>query len=386
MKLKRTLTAAICLASIIISLAFTSAAYAWGPITHMSIVLMAGEKSRLPVADNIIGTFVTGSTEPDIGVLAEKTANYDVYHDPVFVAALVAVANRKPSPEKEILLARAMGYATHIKCADIVAHAENGYSNNKVVLPIEKKPHHRITEFIADVLSYSRCEALFKKCRINFIDAKTLIEARNEYAKIKGISLVSNEKEIKGHINKHLFIVTTYMTVAKYLVHDKPQIVSEMDKLESDRFDGISEDGGITRSVDNVLSYIADRSLLTRGKDRRNIFVRADGFFAKITKKAEEKFLGAAEGAAMELSDINAVKKIIRKMLAEKLEADTYEAIADRFFVNVILGDDQTLDELLYMAEYPTVASKTAKITSDYSAIRSAVMKRGEMKRLQRGK
>lgn len=366
--------------------ASSGVALAWGPITHMAIALMAGEKSPLPVADNLAGTFITGATEPDIGVLAEKTANYDVYHDPLFVDALANVAGRKPSPEKEILLARAMGYATHIKCADIVAHADKGYSNNKVVLPIEKKPHHRITEFIADVLSYNDCAKLFKGRKLNFIAADTLIEARNEYARLKGISLASDEKEIKGHIMKHLFIVTTYMTVARYLSEDKPGLVKEMDVLESDRFAGISPDGGVSRSVENVLGFIKDKSLLTKGRERRNIFVRADGFFSRIVRGAEVKFLGSSEKAVMELSDINAVRKIIRKLLAEKLEADSYEAIADRFFVNAILGEDQTLAEMLYLSEYPSVENRTPKMVSDYSATRSAVMNRGKMKRLQTGK
>ncbi len=75
-------------ALVVVLLAAATPAMAWGPVSHISLSYEAGVKSGFPVSDDLLGAYLAGSTEPDIGLDDGKSEDYGVYHSENLKAAM----------------------------------------------------------------------------------------------------------------------------------------------------------------------------------------------------------------------------------------------------------------------------------------------------------
>ncbi|MEZ7891858.1 MAG: zinc dependent phospholipase C family protein [Candidatus Wallbacteria bacterium] len=336
------------------------AVYAWGSLTHMGLILEAGQKTGLPVAKEYMGAFLAGATEPDIGVMSSGAAsvnsNYFVYHDALFVEAMKNVAMTKKTPEKEILLARAMGYAAHLK-GDSVAHAVEGYSNAKQVYTSIKKydkANHLTTEFAVDTLTYAKNKKEFDKYKVNFIDVDTLIAVRNEYAKIKGITLESDRDKLKVDILKHRATVITDQAVAENIMSKNPGMLKEMDEFFKDRFAGLDASGGIDKSVDLLADAFKNGDIMKveKQKDSRNILARAGSMASKVINTAANEGVELTEKALMNFARIGFIKEKASTIANSKLKGN--ESLIGNFLINAVSDKKISFKEVLYNAEIHT--------------------------------
>ncbi len=365
MQYKRFMTAGLVFAAFF---TFSGNAYGWGSLTHMSLILEAGQKEKLPVAPEYMGAFLAGSTEPDIGVMSSGAqsvnGNYFVYHDAAFVEAMKKVAETKKSPEREMLLARAMGYAAHLK-GDSIAHAGEGYSNAKEVYTSIKKydkAHHLTTEFMVDTLSYAKNKKEFDKYKANYIDADTLVEVRNEYAKIKGITLESDKKQLKMDILKHRATVITDQAVAENVISARPDILKQMDELCKDRFDGVNGNGGINRSVELVAAAFKNGDIMKVEKRKAdgNLLQRAGNFASRLVQTGINEGAELTEKGLMNFAKIDFIRKNAEKLASSKLKGN--EGLIGRFIINLVGDKKMALDEILYKAELPGANMSDAAI------------------------
>jgi len=347
---------------------FSGNAYGWGSLTHMSLILEAGQKEKLPVAPEYMGAFLAGSTEPDIGVMnsgaQSVNSNYFVYHDAAFVEAMKKVAETKKSPEREMLLARAMGYAAHLK-GDSITHAQEGYSNAKEVYTSIKKydkAHHLTTEFMVDTLSYAKNKKEFDKYKANYIDAETLVEVRNEYAKIKGITLESDKKQIKMDILKHRATVITDLAVAEKVMSGRPDILKQMDELCKDRFEGVNGNGGINKSIDLVAAAFKNGDIMKveKRKSDMSLLQRTGNFASRLVQTGVNEGAELTEKSLMNFANIDIIRNNAEKLASSKLKGN--EGLIGRFLINLVGDKKMALDEILYRAELPAANMSDAAI------------------------
>lgn len=344
-----------------------SDALAWGALTHMGLVVEAAEKQNSPVAREYMSAFIAGATEPDIGAMesgaGSVTADYRVYHDPVFAEAMMKVAETKKSPEREILKARAMGYIAHLK-GDSVSHTAEGYSNAKVVYTSIKngeKAHHLTTELLVDTLVYTKNKKTLDKYGANFINADTLLEVRNEYAKIKGVDLQSDLKKLKNDVLKHRAAVISNETVADTLSKNDA-LIKQIDEQFKDRFDGLNGHGGLTKSVDLIAESFKNGNIskVEKLKDERGLLEKTGSFAAKIVNAAAEGGLELTEKALVNFTKIDFIRNKAEGLVNSKLKGN--EVILADFILNATSGGGITLKEALYKAESSSADMNNADI------------------------
>ncbi|OQA73770.1 MAG: hypothetical protein BWY32_03745 [bacterium ADurb.Bin243] len=337
-------------------LLYSSEALAWGALTHMGLIAEAAGKEKSSIAEEYMGAFIAGATEPDIGAMesgaSSVTADYKVYHDPVFAEAMMKVAEGKKSPEREILKARAMGYLAHLK-GDSVSHTAEGYSNAKeVYTSVNKggKANHLTTELFVDTLVYAKNKKALDKYGKNFIDAQTLLEVRNEYSKIKGIEIESDVKKLNKDILKHRAAVISNETLADALAKN-PDLMKQIDEEFSDRFDGLNGRGGITKSVDLIAEAFKNGDFLKieKLKDERGLLEKTGSFAHKIVDSAAAGGLEISEKALINFTKIDYLRKKAEGLAGSKLKGN--EVILAKLILNVTSGDKTTLKEALYNAE-----------------------------------
>jgi len=365
MKYKRYMTVGLVFAALF---SFSSTAYAWGSLTHMSLILEAGRKEKLPVAPEYMGAFLAGSTEPDIGAMSSGAqsvnSDYFVYHDAVFVEAMKKVAETKKSPEREMLLARAMGYAAHLK-GDSIAHAGEGYSNAKEVYTSVKKydkANHLTTELMVDTLTYAKNKKEFDKYNANYIDVDTLIEVRNEYAKMKGITLESDKSKLKADILKHRATVITDQAVADKIINGRPDILKQMDELCKDRFEGVNGNGGVDKSVDLIAAAFKNGDIMKveNQKSDASLLQRAGVAASKLVQTAANEGAELTEKGLMNFARIDFIRKNAEKLASSKLKGN--EGLIGRFIINLVGDKKMSLDEILYRAELPIADMSDASV------------------------
>ena len=174
---------------------------AWGPVSHIAISYEAGTKNGFPVSDDLVGAFLAGSTEPDVGLGDGKSEDYGVYHSENYAKAMENVADRLKSPAKQVLQARAAGIRAHI-AADSAAHTNTGYANVKKMFPNmdHGMADHTTNELCVDMILYDEHRNGLKKQRLNFMDVDTMILVRKEFSKITGQELSNDRAQLQKEI------------------------------------------------------------------------------------------------------------------------------------------------------------------------------------------
>jgi len=220
-------------------------AYAWGPLTHASLAFDALENSGSSLSDDLMGAYLAGTLEPDVSVElgGNLSEHANVYQDPDFIKAMINVAQTKKSPEKELLMARAQGYSVHL-LTDSVAHEANSKSTDKRGYPNSKKVFdnsgsHGAVELCVDLIKYRKenYQAKIDGIKLNYIDTDTLIEVRNEFAKIKNITLESDSEKINKQMLKLHATVELEKVISRSLSNER---LNQMDVYFNDRSDGVS--------------------------------------------------------------------------------------------------------------------------------------------------
>jgi len=336
-----------------------SAALAWGSVTHMALILEAQDRTKLPVSEDLMGAYLAGSTEPDISALTSSgnavTSDYHVYHDAAFAEAMKKVAETKNGREKALLLARAEGYKAHLT-GDSVAHVQTGYPQTKKAYEStagNMKANHATVELITDTMSYVRNGKKFDKYKLDYIDAGTLAEVRNEYAKMKGITLETDPKKLNTEILKHRAVVTTDITVAKYLNDKKPSMIKEMSEFTSDSRSGTNGVGGVEPAVDKLVSVIEKGDTISYDKkdDKRKFTEKIAGAASVVVNRVEEAGLGVTEKLIFNVSKIDFIREGLMDFAGKKVSGSN--GILGRFLMNITMDKDVSLREALYEAEKP---------------------------------
>lgn len=373
-------TALVLSAAGAIVLTCASDALAWGALTHMGLIVEAAEKQNSPVAKEYMSAFIAGATEPDIGAMESGASSvseeYHVYHDPVFAEAMMKVADTKKSPEREILKARAAGYLMHLK-GDSVSHTSEGYSNAKDVYATINhgdKAHHLTTELLVDALVYTKNKKALDKYGVNFINADTLLEVRNEYAKVKGIDLKSDPKKLKNDILKHRAAVISNATVADTLAKNDT-LLRQIDEQFKDRFDGLNGRGGLTKSVDLIAESFKNGNIskIEKMKDERGLLEKTGSFAAKIVNAAAEGGLELTEKALVNFTKIDYIRNKAEGLVNSKLKGN--EVILANLILNATSGGDITLKEALYKAESSSADMNKADIKLKMASIELEILK-----------
>ncbi len=353
---------------------------AWGSLTHMGLIIEAAEKETPPVAKEYMSAFIAGATEPDIGAMEAGASSvsdeYRVYHDPVFAEAMIKVAETKKSPEREILKARAAGYLMHLK-GDSVSHATEGYSNAKDVYASIKhgdKANHLTTELLVDTLVYAKNKKALDKYGANFIDAETLLEVRNEYAKIKGIELKSDIKKLKTDILKHRAVVISSKTIAESM-NKNPALIKQIDERFKDRFDGLNGHGGLNKSVDLIAASFKNGELtrVEKLKDQRGLFEKTENFAMKIVNAAAEGGAELTEKALLNFTKIDFIRNRAKGLLNSKLKGN--EIILAKLVLSATSGGDISLNEALYNAESAAADMSNSDVKLKIAALNVKILK-----------
>ncbi|MEW6710287.1 MAG: zinc dependent phospholipase C family protein [Candidatus Riflebacteria bacterium] len=238
---------------LIFALAFSHSASAWGPVSHIALTFESGQKNGFPVSEDLVGAYLAGSTEPDIGLDDGKSEDYGTYHSEDFAKAMEAVALRKKSPEKEILLARAAGMRSH-HAGDSAAHGNDGYANAKKMFNDLDSglPGHTTNELCVDLLMYHRNRDSLKKQSLNFIDVDTLIEVRKEFSKMTGTPLENDREKLKKEILNHRAMVLTELSLAHHLSTTDPAKLDGIKEAYSDLDEGVMNGKGATLAISRI--------------------------------------------------------------------------------------------------------------------------------------
>lgn len=361
-------------------LLWASDALAWGSLTHMGLIVEAAEKEKPPVAEEYMSAFIAGATEPDIGAMESGASNvseeYHIYHDPIFAEAMIKVAEGKKSPEREILKARAAGFLMHLK-GDSVSHTKEGYSNVKdvyVSINHGDKAHHLTTELLVDTLVYDKNKKALNKYGVNFIDAETLLEVRNEYARIKGIELKSDIRKLKTDILKHRAVVLSSETIAETIAKD-PALMKQIDERFGDRHEGLNGHGGLNRSVELIAASFKNGELakVDKLKDQRGLLERAGGLASKIVNAAAEGGAELTEKALLNFTKIDFIRERAAKLAGSKLKGN--EVILANLLLNATSGGGVTLREALYNGEIQAADMNDPAVKLKLTALRADMLR-----------
>lgn len=242
---------------------------AWGPLSHMAVSIEAGKGTGYPVSDDLLGAYLAGATEPDIGLDDGVSEDYGVYHSVEFAYAMDRVADTLKSPQREILKARSLGMRSHI-AADGEAHGDTGYANAKVMYESIDYglPRHATNELCADLLMYRDNRDSFRKAKLDFIDPETLALVRAEYAKTTGKELKSDPAALKKEVMIHKAMVLTEVSLAEHMATKNPEKLDQMAVPYADVRQGYKGGGGFDSAVASVGEKIRGDEELTQYKNR----------------------------------------------------------------------------------------------------------------------
>ena len=226
---------------------------AWGPISHIALTWEAGTQKGFPVSDDLLGAYLAGSTEPDIGLDDGQSEDYGVYHSEAFAKAMESVARTQKSPGRELLMARAAGIRSHL-AGDSAAHGSNGYSDSKKMFDGLNTglPTHTTNELCADIVMFDRNKAGLKKQSLNFMDVDTLIAVRDEYSRMTGTPLSSDREKLKKELLNHRTLVLTELSLANHLSNSDPAKLKEIREVYSDLDAGAADGKGATLAISRI--------------------------------------------------------------------------------------------------------------------------------------
>ena len=226
---------------------------AWGPISHIALTYEAGTQKGFPVSNDLLGAYLAGSTEPDIGLDDGQSEDYGVYHSEDFAKAMESVASTKKSPARELLMARAAGIRSHL-AGDSSAHGSNGYSDNKKMFDSLNTglPIHTTNELCADIVMYDRNKAGLKNQSLNFMDVDTLIAVRDAYSRMTGKPLSSDREKLKKELLNHRTLVLTELSLANHLSNSDQAKLKEMREVYADLDTGVADGKGATMAISRI--------------------------------------------------------------------------------------------------------------------------------------
>lgn len=315
--------------------AATTPVMAWGPVSHISLTYEAGVKNGFPVSDDLRGAYLAGSTEPDIGLDDGKSEDYGVYHSEDYAKAMEAVAQRKKSPDREILLARAAGMRSHM-AGDSAAHGKTGYAEAKVMFPDIQTglPRHTTNELIVDMIMYDRNKTTLKKQSLNFIEVDTLIEIRKEYSRMTGKELKNDREALKKELLNHRAMVLTELSLAHHLSTSDPAKLSQMKEEYSDLFVGSSDGNGANKAI----ARISEQAKTS--EDLSSFKTTGKGFKIKdyLNNSLLAKSMQALERGALKLTKSAALRDSFQSFAVGKVEAARNKAFVN-FGVNLLNKD-----------------------------------------------
>ncbi|HNW34739.1 MAG TPA: zinc dependent phospholipase C family protein [Candidatus Ozemobacteraceae bacterium] len=345
-------------------LALSGSVQAWGPLTHVQIALDAMNKASETIPPEYMGAFLAGCTEPDIGAGQGSAGldngvseNYLLYHDSVFVDAMVAVAKRKGGKEGSRLLARAQGLQAHI-LADSVAHTDSGYPNSKqfyntISLSQDYMPNHIGNEFCLDLLAYNQAGTTLSGNSFDFIDAETLSEVRTEYAKLKKIDLPSDTSELEKQISNHQLTIQSEMAVGKDLKNSNPKRLEEIDTFFSDRNKGIHGSGGLDQAIEKVASVRfgeLSKEAQTESGLQEKVVGGFQGLVSDLAKSGANSAVETGEDFVILLNNQKIVSGAIQSTVNDKVASRNNRLIGN-LALNILRKDDASFSEVILNTE-----------------------------------
>jgi len=320
---------------VVLLAAAVNPAMAWGPVSHISLSYEAGVKSGFPVSDDLLGAYLAGSTEPDVGLDDGKSEDYGVYHSEDFAKAMETVAISKKSPDREILLARAAGMRSHM-AGDSAAHGKTGYAEAKIMFPDIQSglPKHTTNELIVDMIMYDRNKEALKKQSLNFIDVDTLIEIRKEYSRMTGKELKNDRDALKKELLNHRAMVLTELSLAHHLSTSDPAKLSQMKEEYSDLDVGTTDGNGTDKAVARIAEQAKSSENLSSFKTTNKGFKIKDYLNNSLLAKSMQ----ALERGALKLTKSAAIRDSLQSFAVGKVEAGRNKAFVN-FGVNLLNKD-----------------------------------------------
>ena len=326
-------------------LAAASPSMAWGPVSHIALTHESGVKNGFPVSQDLIGAYLAGSTEPDVGLDDGMSEDYGTYHSEDYAKAMESVAQRRKSPDREILLARAAGMRSHL-AGDSAAHGKTGYAEAKSMFHGNQTglPKHTTNELIVDIIMYDRNKEALKKQSLNFIDVDTLIEIRKEFTRATGHELTNDREKLKKELLNHKALVLTELSIAHHLSTSDPAKISQMKEEYSDLNEGTTDGNGANLAI----SRIAERAKTS--EDLSSFKTTNQGF--KIKSYLENSLLAksaqALERGALKLTKAAVVRDSLQKLASGKVDNARNKAFVN-FGVN-LLNKDLTFKQAVFLA------------------------------------
>ena len=347
-------------------------ASAWGPLTHMSLAIDAIDKSDYKLNDELMGAYLAGAVEADLGcsVGGDSDESDNMYHDPAFVEAMIHVANKKKSPEKDFMLARALGYFSHLS-ADEIAHNGRGYPNAKKIFDKKDAPDHGAVEVCVDVLRYKKegYDAKIGKYTVNYMDLSTLIELRNEFARIKGIEIKNDAVKLQKSITQlQAFINTEQNSISQNISKEK---IDEMDEYFSDRYSGCNGVNGLNLSLQKINENFknplalsnnikkSDFTQIDNSASGGNIYKTIAGFTKKIFDGAG-RFISSTIGSLFGYEKTN---DLITKFLNDRVfKPESDMDILGNFIMGLVSADCKTFKDCFKTSDVKDSVADSLKI------------------------
>lgn len=345
-------------------LTLETASLAWGPLTHVQIAFDALKQTNESIPSECMGAFLAGCTEPDIGA-GQGSAGLDngvsksylLYHDPVYIDAMIAVAKKKGGKEGDLLLARAKGFQAHI-LADSIAHTSSGYPNQKqlyntIDISEDYMPNHIGNEFCLDLLAYKNLGSSVNGKNFDFIDAETLSEVRAEYAKQKGITISSNTSDLNKQILTHRLTVESEISVGKDMKKNNSKRLEEINAFYSDRTTGVNGNGGIKQATEKVAAMnFGDLSKTSTGDSslKDTVIGGFENLIGDLTKSGTSSAVESAEGLIILLNKKKSVSGTVKSTINDKVESRNNRLIGN-LVLNLLQQDDSSFSEIVLNTE-----------------------------------
>ena len=357
---------------LVVLVAVAAPALAWGPVSHIALTYEAGAKNGFPVSSDLVGAYLAGSTEPDIGLDDGKSEDYGTYHSENFAKAMENVAQRKKSPDREILLARAAGIRSHI-AGDSAAHGKTGYAEAKKMFHGNPTglPNHTTNELVVDMIMYDRNKDALKKQSLNFINVDTLIEVRKEFTKMTGHELANDREQLKKELLNHKALVLTELSIAHHLSTSDPVKLSQMKEEYADLDEGTSDGNGANKAIARISEQAKPSEDLSKFKTGNKGFQIRNYLENSLLAKSAQ----ALERGALKLTKSALIRDSLQNFASGKVEAPRNKAFVN-FGVN-LLNKNLTFKQAVFLAGkstsgYPNdAAQKLAYLEIEAEAIKA---------------
>ncbi|EKD82342.1 MAG: hypothetical protein ACD_39C01351G0003, partial [uncultured bacterium] len=280
-----------------------------------------------------------------IGLDDGKSEDYGTYHSENFAKAMESVAQRRKSPEREILLARAAGIRSHL-AGDSAAHGKTGYAEAKKMFHENQTglPNHTANELVVDIIMYDRNKAALQKQSLNFIDVDTLIEVRKEFTKITGHELANNREQLKKELINHKALVLTELSIAHHLSTSDPAKLSQMKEEYGDLNEGTTDGNGANKAAIRISEQAKPCEDLSKFKTDNK------GFKIKnyLENSLLAKSLQTLERGALKLTRSATIRDSLQNFASGKVEAARNKAFVN-FGVN-LLNKNLTFKQAVFLA------------------------------------